>query len=624
MPKPYFGTHEPLPESRTLRAGALSCLYEQGTLRYISAQGHELLRMIYAALRDEHWRTVPFTIHNEVIRQEEDAFLITYTARYALGTLRYEGTFRLEGTSEGTITVTMQGTAQSTFQRNRIGLCVLHPIQGCAGQPVLISTPEGERYEGTFPESISPHQPFQNIAGMRWVDASDAVLTLDFGGDVFETEDQRNWTDHSYKTYSTPQHRPRPVLVQPGDTVEQWVTLQLIHAPTRYQEEVSRVDAPRVDTPGVDTPGVDTPGVDTPGVDAPGVDAPRLLMPCLGYARNATYGPLTEQDVVLLRQVPFAHYRVEVALSQPDWKADWAAAQAEAQQLGTSVELVAWVGHDLRQELPPLLGTLADSPVRVRSLLVLPRQVPWSASWFAEVAALVRQQGVEVPLGYGTDGYFAELNRNRPPEAPGYDFVSFSVNPQVHAFDTRTLIENVSAQRYAVETARQFLPPGVPIHVSPVTFRIRNYPAGPESTLPPDQDPRHTTELGAAWMLLSLKYLAGAQRLTYFETTGPKGIIPGAPSTSPSPETYPLHRYLARIRAFDPSWILDLRVPEPFVWDVLGLENARGEQLYFMVNFSTEPRQVTLPGLAGAHFLAAESIHEWFVANNPDEPEKIG
>lgn len=42
---------------------------------------------------------------------------------------------------------------------------------------------------------------------------------------MFETEDQRNWTDASFKTYGTPLDRPFPVAVSPGEEVHQRVRL---------------------------------------------------------------------------------------------------------------------------------------------------------------------------------------------------------------------------------------------------------------------------------------------------------------------------------------------------------------------------------------------------------------
>ena len=49
-----------------------------------------------------------------------------------------------------------------------------------------------------------------------------------FAGDVFEMEDQRNWTDASYKTYCTPLALPFPVEIPEGARISQSVTLTLI------------------------------------------------------------------------------------------------------------------------------------------------------------------------------------------------------------------------------------------------------------------------------------------------------------------------------------------------------------------------------------------------------------
>ena len=38
-------------------------------------------------------------------------------------------------------------------------------------------------------------------------------------GETFETEDQRNWSDASFKTYGTPLHLPFPVEVEEGTRV---------------------------------------------------------------------------------------------------------------------------------------------------------------------------------------------------------------------------------------------------------------------------------------------------------------------------------------------------------------------------------------------------------------------
>jgi len=57
-------------------------------------------------------------------------------------------------------------------------------------------------------------------------------------------------------------------------------------------------------------------------------------------------------------------------------------------------------------------------------------------------------------VGAGTELYFAELNRSAL-STDDLDFVSYSMNPQIHAFDDPSLIENAHAHGYTVESAKQ-------------------------------------------------------------------------------------------------------------------------------------------------------------------------
>src|SRR4029079_9182209 len=80
--------------------------------------------------------------------------------------------------------------------------------------------------QGSFPKSIAPWQPFFDVKGLNYSVAGMAG-SIHFEGDQFEMEDQRNWSDASFKTYCTPQSRPKPMLVRPGDQVQQAVALQI-------------------------------------------------------------------------------------------------------------------------------------------------------------------------------------------------------------------------------------------------------------------------------------------------------------------------------------------------------------------------------------------------------------
>jgi hypothetical protein len=72
---------------------------------------------------------------------------------------------------------------------------------------------------------ISPHQPVFGITGLAWENGG-CDVALRFAGDVFKMEDQRNWTDASFKTYSRPLARPFPYRIGPGERVRQSVTIE--------------------------------------------------------------------------------------------------------------------------------------------------------------------------------------------------------------------------------------------------------------------------------------------------------------------------------------------------------------------------------------------------------------
>src|SRR4030095_1455830 len=132
-----------------------------------------------------------------------------------------------KGSSDGTLVYSMDGEARSGFLRSRIGICVLHPARDCAGAACRVEHADGSVEEGSFPALISADQPFLEVRAIAHEVAPGVRAEVRFEGDVFEMEDQRNWTDASFKTYSTPLAIPFPVEVRSGDCVRQSVALTL-------------------------------------------------------------------------------------------------------------------------------------------------------------------------------------------------------------------------------------------------------------------------------------------------------------------------------------------------------------------------------------------------------------
>ena len=189
--------------------------------------------------------------------------------------------------------------------------------------------------------------------------------------------------------------------------------------------------------------------------------------------------------------------------------------------------------------------------------------------------------GVETLVGGGTRAYFTELNRATLP-LEAMDVVSYTLNPQVHAFDNSSMTETLAAQSETVRSARAIVGDR-PLVVGPITLRPRFNPnsTGPEpkpapGELPSSVDYRQPSLFAAGWLAGSLNALgnAGVDALTYFETTGWRGLIERrdhplrvAGFHSWPGMVFPVYHVLADVADFQRGQILPVtlrrRVPRP-------------------------------------------------------------
>ncbi len=494
-----------------LQAGPVHVRYEGGFLRYLMLDGHEVLRMIYFAVRDPRWQTAGLTITNEVISQTTDSFQIDYQWHTDCLGIHMTGWVAIEGAMDGSVSVDFYGEAINSFASNRVGICVLHPIADVSGQPCQVTHPNGLHTDGHFPWFISPHQPFLNIRQLRWQPASGHSLLLNFAGDVFETEDQRNWTDASFKTYSTPLVLPFPVARKPGDTVKQRVVFQVL------ADVVARQQTPvqgKVLIPG----------------PTPDSRHKNPVRPFIGLGQCADGQPLPPAEAERLRLLALHHLRADVLLTVAGWESRLSNAIMDARALQVSLELALFFGKDPVFELNQLLliMDIDNRSVAVSSVLIFSAHTLRSDDALLRlVTPKLRLAWPGALLGGGTDDSFVDLNRN-PFDFALVDFVVYSINPQVHATDDLSVMESIEGQRATVQMAMQ-LTNGKPIHISPVTLLPR-YPPIAESIaqrLSPPADVRQSTQFTADWTRQSIDVLsrAGAGSITFYETHGPRGLI---------------------------------------------------------------------------------------------------
>ena len=210
-----------------LRAGPVSLTYASGSLRYLRCGGVEVLRQIYFAIRDPQWGTIPGRISREEIDRGADRFRIELTVQHRHEGIDFGWDGVIEGGRDGSVRFDISGTAGSTFWVNRAGFCVLHPIAGCSGRECRIEHTSGVHETARFPALISPHQPFLDVRAISHEVLPGLRAHVRLEGDIFETEDHRNWTDDSFKTYSRPLTLPYPYRISQGERFAQSVSLTL-------------------------------------------------------------------------------------------------------------------------------------------------------------------------------------------------------------------------------------------------------------------------------------------------------------------------------------------------------------------------------------------------------------
>ena len=147
-------------DGTVLRAGPLSAVFDRGELRWIRLGSREVLRGIYFALRAPGWVTIPKEISGLSLEAGPDRFRIRFTATHRRDGTHFEWQGTMDGEPDGTIRFAIDGIAHTRFLRNRIGLCVLHPIETCAGEPCAVEYVDGRMEPLAFPKHVAPHQPF--------------------------------------------------------------------------------------------------------------------------------------------------------------------------------------------------------------------------------------------------------------------------------------------------------------------------------------------------------------------------------------------------------------------------------------------------------------------------------
>ncbi|KAA9089577.1 hypothetical protein [Microbacterium radiodurans] len=482
-------------------------------------RGRRVLRSIRAVVRDRDWNTIDLVV-DRVTPAESS---LTLHVRTDDDRMPFRGVVRAE-VRGADLRVLCDLEAAEPVETNRTGLVALIP-PAAAGARLDVEHATGTASSTALPVAISPHQPVLDVAGIRWSEDGLAV-GLAFDGDVFEIEDQRNWTDASFKVYSRPLSLPFPYPVDAGERVRQAV---LITA------DVSAPPAAHADDAVVDL----RPAGVFPMIGLSASTAPDRAPDHVGRTTGARVGSGSDVAITL----------VELDLAWPGWRAALDRAVTEGRPLDARLVLPAEAGVSAEADagiaavLAEAIAALTAHPL-VRVTAFQPTGPARHISDAVSVALLrtaLQRAGLEVPVVGGSRAHFTELNRERhrlPGDLAG---TVFSVTPLFHSRDTEQLVESLAVQRLvaaqAVEVAR-----GTPVHIGPITLRphfndvattapprpaASDLSSGYGTHLIDADDSRQSAPELAAWTIASAAALAvpGVASLTFFESWGPRGIL---------------------------------------------------------------------------------------------------
>ncbi|WP_426127657.1 D-apionate lactonase [Pararhizobium sp. PWRC1-1] len=536
-----YGTRQAEPASRLLKAGKLTAQLAGGNLRAITYDGVEVLRAISYLVRDRDWGTYDPTLADLAVTERETGFTVAYTARCngPDGTL-LDISAAIEGNTEGRLT--FKGTARSTtgFETNRCGLCVLHPIVGVAGTPVTVEHVDGSIDGTRLPDLIEPWQPFKDMRAITHTAFPDVSVECRVEGDTFEMEDQRNWSDASYKTYVRPLALPWPYRIPANEPVTQQITLTI---------------ADRRTAAGNPPASAGNTGIIrlTPGTAAGTMPAIGLLI--TPEEAKASLAALRHPDAPRVQDLLF-HFDPTAGHSHSAF-GDFVGIAA-IHTGTTTLEIAVPCQRPLDEELQEIAAWMRAAGFAPGAIMVCPsvdrQSTPPGSRWpdcppLTDVYTAAAKTFPGIRLGGGMLSYFTELNRKRVP-GENLAFISHCTNPIVHAPDDVSVMQSLEAMPFITRSVRAIYG-NKPYRIGPSTIPMRQNPYGSRTMDNPDggripmanQDPRHNGQFAAAFAAGYVTSVldAGLETLTLSALTGPFGLYAGKHEPVEEGGNRPLH-----------------------------------------------------------------------------------
>lgn len=481
-----------------MKAGKIDVSYENGFLRYFMVNQTEVLRMVYFAVRDSNWGNFEPYFFDEEIEKKDDSFNIKYKVKYAEnGTDFFKWNVEISGMANNEIHFEIEGETLEEFYTNRAGLCVLHPIENIAGKNTEIIHSNGQTKMYSFPNLIAPHQPFIDISEMKW-EVENNEFELHFSGDIFETEDQRNWGDASYKTYCTPLHLPFPKLMNKGNKVNQKVRFL---ARLNEENQINRQSEKQFEKSNFS----------------------------IGICASVDLETLSEISIQKIKALNLNQYHIIICPSENHWIDYFLQQCAVSKELHLPLDITLNLSKNYKEELTDFLTIVDHNRLNISQLSLISLDGLVTKQPIIDEIPNLKKHLKSTKIGIGTNYNFTEINRNRF-EVKEADFISLSFNPQEHASDDLSILENAETVKYIVESVKEIYQK--PVHFSPIMLKRRFNPYATDQAainIPIENqlDARQKTDFLADWTQLIFENLSksGVASVNIFQTAGALGLM---------------------------------------------------------------------------------------------------
>lgn len=584
-----------------LTAGPFRLVLVDGDVRDVHVAGVAVLQHVYVGVRGPQWDTAAVEtlvertdVVDGVLEHRRDT-----VHRLAAGAV--EARLAVRGGPEGRLVWDLRLRAREEVAVNRAGLAVLLPDRTAAGRPYRGVLPSGAAVTGRLPFAVGPqpivdgvlHGLFPAVRAVA-VELAELTVELTIDGDELELEDQRNWTETSFKAYTRSLQRPMPYRLTPGHDVHQRITVQVRGAGQVRGAERVRARGP-ASSPAVLRPPAALSLRPPAALSLRTPAALPMRRPPIGA--ELTPGPPPDAAVAaVLATVGLDHLHVDARGEPGRVGAD----RVGADRVGAAAELAAALGAGLE------LAVEDTAPPPVPDALL--RRVLVSRDGGPPPAGLVERHADRPPVPYYAAAVadFAALNRTFAAHVPRR--AAFGASPLRHLADDRTMMDGPRGLHAAVCSARHA---GVrDVVVAPVTLAPRG--AGPGALSAADD--RLALPIGAAWAAASLIWLVAARAaaVTLLATHGPAGLVDtdtdtdtDAEGTAGTPRLRPVAAVVAALCAL-PVGTPAAAVPERDGGPLLAavFAPAPSRRRWLIVNTGATARRATLAaGPARAHLL---------------------